>query len=216
LFIRTGCFEVLLEYYRVVISKIFKARALFADYPKFLPLQSFMMQSVLDVSLSFLQTISYKQASGATISGVRYKRLTTIVDGRGDVIELWSLPWVEREGLITPQHVYQSATDYGVVKAWHLHAEHTDQFTVTRGKMQVVCADVRRDSPTFGVVNSFIIGVQNPAMILIPPGVMHGWKALSQPETIVVNLQSHPYNPADELKFPWDAVLSDIWEPKFG
>jgi dTDP-4-dehydrorhamnose 3,5-epimerase len=175
--------------------------------------------NITDVTLSFLHSIPYKQLStfaGATIHGVKYKPLKTIVDGRGDVIELWSLPWVEQEGVIVPQHVYQSATDYGVIKAWHLHAVHTDQFTVTRGKMQVVCVDIRTESPTFGQVNSFIIGIQNPALILIPPGVMHGWKALSQPETIVVNLQSHPYDPADELKFAWDAVLTDVWEPKFG
>lgn len=154
--------------------------------------------------------------SGPTIDGIRRKDLKTIVDGRGDVIELWSRPWVEKEGLEMPQHVYQSATDFGVVKCWHLHAIHTDQFTVTRGKLQVVCADVREDSETFGHVNSFIMGIQRPTLLLIPPGVMHGWKALSNPETIVVNLQTHTYDPADEFKFPWDCVLQDVWEPKNG
>ena len=172
-----------------------------------------------DITSSYLQTLSFKQYStfnGPTIQNMKFKSLRTIVDGRGDVIELWSLPWVEREGVIVPQHVYQSATDYGVVKAWHLHAIHIDQFTVTRGKMQVVCVDVRPNSPTHGHVNSFIIGVQNPAMILIPPGILHGWKALSQPETIVVNLQSHPYDSADEFKVEWNCVLENVWEPKFG
>lgn len=172
-----------------------------------------------NVTVEFLQSLTFHQHStfhGPTIAGMKVKNLNTIVDGRGDVIELWSLPWVEREGLIIPQHVYQSATDFSVIKAWHLHAIHTDQFTVTRGKMQVVCVDIREDSPTFGHVNSFIIGIQRPAMILIPPGVMHGWKALSQPETIVVNLQSHPYDPADEFKYPWNCVLTEVWEPKYG
>jgi dTDP-4-dehydrorhamnose 3,5-epimerase len=171
------------------------------------------------VTAEYLQTLSFHTKStfnGPTIQGVKFRPFRTIVDGRGDVIELWSLPWVEQEGLIVPQHVYQSATDYGVVKAWHLHAVHTDQFTVTRGKMQVVCVDIRDGSPTFGHVNSFIIGIQNPAMILIPPGILHGWKALSQPETIVVNLQSHPYDPADEFKVAWNCVLEEVWEPKFG
>ncbi len=44
-----------------------------------------------------------------------------------------------------PEHVYQSATDYGVVKCWHLHDRHTDQFTVTRGKLQVTLVDIRPD-----------------------------------------------------------------------
>jgi len=166
-----------------------------------------------------LAAISFRRRStlhGPTIDGVRFRDLRAHVDGRGDVIELWSHPWVERHGLVVPQHVYQSATDYGVVKCWHLHEVHTDQFTVTRGKLQVVCVDVRDSSPTYGEVNSFIIGTQRPALIMIPPGIMHGWKSLAAPETIVVNLQTHPYDPADEFKFPWDCVLTDVWEPRNG
>ncbi len=177
------------------------------------------MKSLKELTVDDLQNIPFIHRStfdGPTIAGLRRKDLRTIVDGRGDVIELWSLPWVEAEGLVVPQHAYQSATDHGVIKCWHLHEIHTDQFTVTRGKMQIVCADLREDSPTYGEVNSFITGVQRPSLILIPPGVMHGWKTLSQPEAIVVNFQSHPYDPADEIKFPWNCVLADVWEPKNG
>jgi dTDP-4-dehydrorhamnose 3,5-epimerase len=176
---------------------------------------------VADVTVDWLQSLQYDQKStfrGPTIAGVVAKDLKVHVDGRGDVIELWSMPWVgpESEGMIVPQHVYQSSTDYGVVKCWHLHDIHTDQFTVTRGKLQVVLVDIRTDSPSFGHVNSFILGAQRPRLIKIPPGIMHGWKALSQPEVIVVNLQSHVYDAADEYKYPWDCVLADVWEPKNG
>jgi dTDP-4-dehydrorhamnose 3,5-epimerase len=168
-------------------------------------------EDLLEINFKIKSTFS-----GPTINGIKHKKLDTIVDGRGDVIELWSLPWVEKEGFSLPKHVYQSATDYGVTKCWHLHEIHTDQFTVTRGKMQVVCVDLRIESLTFGEVNSFIIGIQNPSLILIPPGVMHGWKALSSPETIVVNLQTEVYDPKDEFKFRWDCVLAEVWEPNNG
>src|SRR3712207_7675797 len=108
-----------------------------------------------------------------------------------DALPIW--PWVD-EGLSEIQHVYQSATDCGVVKCWHLHDRHTDQFTVTRGKLQVTLVDIRPDSPTFGHVNPIFLGAQRPRLIKIPPMVMHGWKALSMPEVIVVNLQSHVYD----------------------
>lgn len=150
------------------------------------------------------------------IDGVIIKDLKAIVDGRGDVIELWSMPWVEKEGFVIPKHCYQSATDYGVTKCWHLHEIHIDQFTVTRGKLQVVLADIRKNSPTFGKVNSIILGHGQPRLIKIPNGIMHGWKSLAAPETIVVNFQSEIYDPTDEFKFKWDCVLSDIWEPKNG
>ena len=151
-----------------------------------------------------------------TIEGVILKELNPLVDGRGDVIELWSKPWVEKEGFVVPTHCYQSATDFGVVKCWHLHKIHTDQFTVTRGKLQVSLVDIRKDSKTFGHVNLVFLGVQRPRLLKIPPGIMHGWKALTKPEVIVVNFQSHVYDAMDEYKFPWNCVLENIWKPKNG
>jgi dTDP-4-dehydrorhamnose 3,5-epimerase len=139
-----------------------------------------------------------------------------MLDGRGDVTELWSRPWVEQEGLLNVAHVYQSATDYDVVKCWHLHNKHTDQFTVTRGKLQVSLVDLRADSSTFGQVNTIFLGSTKPRLIKIPPMVMHGWKALSMPEVLVVNLQSEVYTPGDEWKFPWDCVLEEVWQPRNG
>jgi dTDP-4-dehydrorhamnose 3,5-epimerase len=177
------------------------------------------MKDISGLTIDDIQRIPFERhpvRDEPTIQGVIRKHLTAHVDGRGDVIELWSAPWMETEGFSMPKHVYQSATDHGVVKSWHLHAVHTDQFAVTRGKLQVVCADVRENSPSYGHVNSFVMGVQRPTLLLIPPGVMHGWKALSQPETIVVNLQTEIYDSSDEFRFPWDCVLTDVWEPQNG
>jgi dTDP-4-dehydrorhamnose 3,5-epimerase len=172
-----------------------------------------------DVTIEWLQSLDYQVqplSRVPTIEGVVVKDLTTHLDGRGDVIELWSQSWAEREKLIQPAHVYQSATDYGVVKCWHYHNIHTDQFTVTRGKIQVALVDIRPSSPTFGHVNSVLLGIQRPRLIKIPPMIMHGWKALSAPEVIVVNLQSHVYDPSDEYRVPWDCVLTEVWEPLNG
>ena len=172
-----------------------------------------------DVTIEWLQSLNYQIQPALrppTIEGVIVKDLRVNLDGRGDVIELWSRPWIESEGVVMPAHVYQSATDYGVVKCWHLHDIHTDQFTVTRGKLQVTLVDIRPSSPTFGHVNPIILGTQHPRLIKIPPMVMHGWKALSAPEVIVVNLQSHIYDAAEEFKFPWNCVLEEVWEPRNG
>ena len=167
-----------------------------------------------EITVDWLRGVAFRQ-SRESINGLLIRDLKTHLDGRGDVIELWSEPWLA-DGILQPRHVYQSATDVGVTKAWHLHEVHTDQFTCTRGKLQVVVADIREDSPTFGCVNSFVLGVQRPMLIQIPPGTIHGWKALTPPEAIVVNFQSHVYDPVDEYKFQWDCVLRDIWEPRNG
>jgi dTDP-4-dehydrorhamnose 3,5-epimerase len=171
------------------------------------------------IDVTWLQTLKFEKQNiyrPPTIAGVLLKELTPLVDGRGDVIELWSKPWVNRESFLIPEHCYQSATDGGVVKCWHLHVKHTDQFTVTRGKLQVCLVDVRPNSPTFRHANSVFMGIERPRLLKIPPGIMHGWKALTEPEVIVVNFQSHIYDAGDEIKFPWNCVLEDMWEPKNG
>ncbi len=169
--------------------------------------------NIADISESWLQQQQFSLQKGLTIEGTYLKELTPIIDGRGDVTELWSSTWVDGKNVVEAKHTYQSATDYGVVKCWHLHEKHTDQFTVTRGKLQVSMVDLRQDSSTYLHVNKVFLGTLRPRFLKIPPGVMHGWKALTQPEVLVVNFQSEPYDAADEFKFSWDCVLNEIWEP---
>jgi dTDP-4-dehydrorhamnose 3,5-epimerase len=172
-----------------------------------------------EVTVEWLKQQSYSVQSiykPPTIEGVILKDLNPLLDGRGDVMELWSRPWVEKEGFEIPNHIYQSSTDFGVVKCWHLHAIHTDQFAVTRGKIQVSLVDIRPNSSTFGHVNLFFMGIERPRLLKIPAGIMHGWKCLSEPEVIVYNFQTHTYDAKDEFKFPWNCVLEEVWEPKNG
>lgn len=161
------------------------------------------------------QSYHVQRPAQVTIDGVLVRDLTVHLDGRGSLTELWSSTWAQ-QGIIRAEHAYQSVTDFGVIKCWHLHAVHTDQFVITRGKAQVALADLREQSPTFGHVNCLFAGFDRPRLIQIPPGVMHGWKALLPPELIVTNFQSHPYDPSDEYKFQWDCVLREIWEPRNG
>lgn len=178
-----------------------------------------MYMNPKDVTVGWLKEQQYKVQNIyqlPTIESVILKELKCLVDGRGDVTELWSKPWMESEGFVAPEHCYQSATDANVIKCWHLHAVHTDQFTVTRGKLQVVLVDIREGSPTFGHVNTIFMGNQKPRLLKIPAGILHGWKALSSPEVIVVNFQSHVWEASDEFKFPWNCILEGIWEPKNG
>src|SRR5260221_5746599 len=151
---------------------------------------------VSEMTEAWLKKQKLEIKKGLTIEGTFLKDLNVFLDDRGDVIELWSTAWPEyKDGkVINTTHGYQSSTDPGVVKCWHLHDIHTDQFTVTRGKLQVCMVDLREDSPTFGQANSVIMGIQKPRYLRIPPGVMHGWKALGTVESIVVNFQSHPYD----------------------
>lgn len=171
-----------------------------------------------DLNETALQKIDLKQEyelNKATIEGVYYKKLTTHVDDRGDLTELWSKPWSESEEIASNiEHVYYNTTHAGVIKAWHVHEHTVSQYTCLQGKMQVVLVDVRDKSKTFAQVNCFLIGVHNPSFIKIPPGVLKGWKSLKGDSVIVNLLTSSEIK--DNFKYQWDCILGDIWLPRNG
>jgi len=150
------------------------------------------------------------------IDGVKVKPLKPIPDERGRVMEL----------LRSDDDIYQKfgqcymTTAYpGVVKAWHYHKVQTDYFACIGGMMKLVLFDARDDSPTKGEVNEFFLGVHRPQLVTIPPGVMHGFKCISDTEAVVVNCPTELYNPASPDEYREDAHTDKIpydWARKDG
>lgn len=147
-----------------------------------------------------------------SIDGVICKKLNPIIDDRGDLTELWSTGWPDSNKFLQPIHIYQSATNFDVIKGWHLHEENIVQAAVTRGKIQYILVDVRPDSPTYGTVNSLFLGSDKPSLLKIPTGIIYGWKALSSPEVLITNFSAYLYNPDEDHHFPLDAFLTEVWE----
>ncbi len=91
----------------------------------------------------------------------------------------------------------------GVVKAWHRHDHQWDRMVGLVGRTLLVMQDGRVDSPTLGVTVEVIFGPRQHQLVLIPPGVWHGLKALSTVESLVLNLPDQPYrlDEPDEHRF---------------
>jgi len=103
---------------------------------------------------------------------------------------------------------YVAISAKGIVKAWHYHKLQTDIWFCPWGKIKVGLFDARSDSPTKGTANSLILGGGNNVTLAIPPGVYHGYVALSD-EAMLINTTNKPYNPDDEFRAPWN-------DPRFG
>lgn len=148
------------------------------------------------------------------IEGVKIKRLEHIPDERGWLMEILRCD----DGIFKNfGQVYITATYPEVVKAWHLHKKQTDNICCIKGVVKVVLYDAREKSPTKKEINEFLIGERNHCLIVIPPGVYHGWKCISQDEAIVINISTEPYNkktpdeyrlPPDTKEIPYEWVLT--------
>jgi len=135
------------------------------------------------------------------IDGVKTRKLRLIPDERGYLMEMLRSDWEEFEKF---GQVYVTAVYPGVVKGWHYHKIQTDHFICIHGMAKVVLYDGREGSPTYGEINEFFIGEQNPMLLKIPPGVLHGFKGISQEMTLIVNVPTELYNyeHPDEHRLP--------------
>jgi dTDP-4-dehydrorhamnose 3,5-epimerase len=149
-----------------------------------------------------------KANSPDLIAGVRIAPLQVYPDDRGFFTELARLG----KGLaaeMLPDDVRKiqislTLTYPGTIKATHYHSEQTDLWAPISGMVQVFLYDLRRRSATFGVINTIFAGRFQPWEILIPPGVGHGYKALGVEPIQLVYFTDRHYNPADELRLPYD------------
>jgi dTDP-4-dehydrorhamnose 3,5-epimerase len=135
------------------------------------------------------------------IEGAKTRKLRLIPDERGYLMEMFRSDWEEFEKF---GQTYITAVYPGVVKGWHYHKNQTDHFICVRGMAKVALYDQREDSPTKGEVDEFFLGEQNPVMLTIPPGVLHGFKGISTEMTLIVNVpdQLYNYEDPDEYRIP--------------
>jgi dTDP-4-dehydrorhamnose 3,5-epimerase len=149
------------------------------------------------------------------IDGVMVKEISVYVDDRGIVAEIVRADdpiYAGRFG-----QVYYATCNPGVVKAWHYHKIHTDVLYCIYGSAKLCLFDNREGSPTRGQTNIFILNEFNQEAVRIPPGVLHGQICLGSVPCIVLNVQSHLYDPADEFKIdPFDERFGgrDLWVVK--
>ncbi len=141
------------------------------------------------------------------IKGVNVRQTKIITDERGRLAEILRSDWdiFKKFG-----QVYFTTAYPGVVKGWHYHKLQTDHFFCLKGMTKLVLYDSREDSPTFGKINEFFIGEHNPLLVVIPPLVYHGFKAISTEESMMINVPTELYNYEKPDEYRLDADTDEI------
>lgn len=148
------------------------------------------------------------------IEGVRIKQLVTHPDDRGYFREILR----DDDGLMSRFGQASVTLTYpGVIKAFHRHERQDDLWYVASGMAQVVLYDQRQDSPTHGETQVLYAGGSNPILIVIPHGVVHGYKVLGTSPVVLVYFTSESHNPKapDEQRLPFDdPTINFDWRMK--
>ncbi|WP_299425589.1 dTDP-4-dehydrorhamnose 3,5-epimerase family protein [uncultured Meiothermus sp.] len=121
------------------------------------------------------------------------------------------------QGLPTPFEARQISVSWaapGRVNAFHLHPRRTQDelWCVLEGELLVWLVDVRADSATQGHRRYFLLSGEAPALLLIPSGVAHGYRA-GHRGAVLLYAMNDQFNPADpnEGRLPWDFFGAELW-----
>lgn len=105
----------------------------------------------------------------------------------------------------------------GAIRAFHKHRELHDWFCLIRGSAKFAFVDDRPESLTCRQADAFVISGRRPSLIVVPPGVYHGWMALED-DTIMLSVASHVYDreQPDEERVPThafdDLFGKNVWQ----
>ena len=137
------------------------------------------------------------------IQGVIIKNLKGNADERGCLTEILRS---DEEIFVKFGQIYVSINYPGAIRAWHYHKKQDDFWAVVKGMIKAVMYDGREGSPTHGQVQEVFLGEQNHVLLKIPVGIMHGYKTIGVEPSLLVNLPTETYNPADadEYRLPYD------------
>lgn len=145
--------------------------------------------------------------SGVLPTGVSVRALSRHEDARGFLLEMFrddELP----DGF-RPAMAYLSVTHPGVARGPHEHREQTDGFAFTDGEYELRLWENRPGHPEASAV--LRVGEANPVFVLVPPGVVHGYRNVGEAPAFVVNAPDRLYRgegkrgPVDEIRHEGDA-----------
>ena len=139
------------------------------------------------------------------IDGVRYRLARPVSHHHGHLTEAFRADWGLTDAPVV--QVNLTTTFPGRILGWGIHRFTVDRLFAATGSLCIVCYDGRRASPTFGCVNEFMLGERNQGLVVIPPGVYHGWKNIGADEATIVSMPSELYNHdgPDRWELPWDS-----------
>lgn len=149
--------------------------------------------------------------AAALIAGVVARHLRVNRDPRGILAETLRADW---QDCYDPTErpfgqAYYSSTEPWVARdedRWHVHERQADRFVIPRGDVVVALYDPRDGSPTRGRLNLVRLGESNgdggQYLLLIPPGVLHGFMVVGPGDALLLNYPTRLWDPADEGRVP--------------
>jgi dTDP-4-dehydrorhamnose 3,5-epimerase len=147
------------------------------------------------------------------INNVVIKKINKYEDERGWLAEIYRSDEINYK----PVMAYFSVTKPGIIRGPHEHIYQSDYFIfVGPGDFELYLWDRRKDSQTNGKYMKIEVGENNPTLVIVPPGVVHGYKCVSKIPAYSINLPDKLYRGEKKIEEPdeirWEINLESPYK----
>ncbi len=149
---------------------------------------------------------------GTKINGVIIKKIKDNRDARGWLSEIYR----DDKDSISVKMCYVSHTNYGYIRGPHEHLHQTDFFIfIGYGDFELHLWDNRKNSNMYGSKIKLLVGANNKVGVIIPPGVVHGYKSISKSGSLCINLPDRLYAGVGKKEKVDEIRYEDSEDPRF-
>jgi dTDP-4-dehydrorhamnose 3,5-epimerase len=142
------------------------------------------------------------------LAGVKVLTPPAASDPRGLFVKTYHAAWFAGAGIPFEMHEeFFSISNKGVIRGMHFQVPPHDHWKIvscTRGRVLDVLLDLRRSQPTFGQAWASELSEENRQLLVIPPGLAHGFLAL-EPDTVTLYKTSRPHSPGHDRGVRYDS-----------
>lgn len=144
------------------------------------------------------------------IEGVIIRPLKKIPDERGTIMH-----GIRADNMLNDfGELYFKKLYKNVINGWHVHEKLILNYICIYKMLKVVLYDMRKDSPTTGIIQEVFMGDDNYVLLHIPPGIANASTVISGDFAIFCNTASEPHAPnvkytridplSDEIPYEWN------------
>ena len=134
------------------------------------------------------------------IEGVSKINLDTFQDVRGEIWTLYSKEYCDYEFVADKITISR----FGVLRGFHGDPHTAKLISCLSGQFQLAIIDTRKNSPTYGNVEEYLISDNEPAVVVVPAGCVNAHLCLSD-KCVFYYKWSREYNgPESQVTVAWD------------
>jgi dTDP-4-dehydrorhamnose 3,5-epimerase len=131
--------------------------------------------------------------------GVSCYEVTTHVDDRGTLVELFNPSWGWHDAPLVYSYCFTLRP--GVIKGWAMHKKHEDRYFILSGELELVLYDDREGSSTRGMVSKIYMSEFRRRLINIPAGIWHANRNVGTKDVVAINFPTQLYDRTDPDKY---------------